>query len=180
MPAQVPAESDPADFRIEPLNAQHEREGFTCSLAPTVERYLRTQAGQGVKRRFAAVLILTPDGHTVAGYYALSQFSITMKDTPSETAPRLPKYPQIPATLIGRLAVDDSYGGKRLGEKLLVDALRRSFEFSTQVASFAVVVDAISKRAKSFYLKYGFIELPGIANRLFLPMTLVAELIGSL
>jgi predicted GNAT family N-acyltransferase len=82
--------------------------------------------------------------------------------------------------LIGRFAVDDSYGGKRLGEKLLVDALRRSFEFSTQVASFAVVVDAISKRAKSFYLKYGFIELPGIANRLFLPMTLVAELIGSL
>ena len=103
-----------------------------------------------------------------------------MEDIPSETAQKLPKYPQIPATLIGRLAVDDSYGGKRLGEKLLLHALRRSFEFSTQVASFAVVVDAISEQAKSFYLKYGFTELPGVTNRLFLPMTLVAELIASL
>ena len=174
------AESDSADFHIEPLNTQHKREGFTCSLEPTLERYLRRQAAQDVKKRFAAVFILMPDGQTVAAYYTLSQFSIRMQDLPSETAQKLPKYPQIPATLIGRLAVDDSYAGKRLGEKLLLDALKRSFAFSMQGASFAVVVDAISERAKSFYLKYGFTELPGIANRLFLPMTLVAELISSL
>jgi predicted GNAT family N-acyltransferase len=81
--------------------------------------------------------------------------------------------------LIGRLAVNDAHRKQGLGEKLLVDALQRSFDFSSQVASYAVVVDAKGDRAKSFYLKYGFIELSGIANRLFLPMKLVAELIRS-
>ena len=170
----------PADFYFEPLNARHEREAFTCAEEPPLEQYIRTQASQDVKRKLAAVFVLTNDGRTVAGYYTLSQFSIKLDDLPSERSMKLPKYPHIPATLIGRLAVNDSHRKQRLGERLLMDALQRSFDFSTQVGSYAVVVDAKSDRVKSFYLRYGFSELPGIANRLFLPMGLVADLIRSL
>jgi predicted GNAT family N-acyltransferase len=170
----------PADFYFEPLNARHERKAFTCAEEPPLEQYIRAQASQDVKRKLAAVFVLTNDGRTVAGYYTLSQFSIKLDDLPSERSKKLPKYPHIPATLIGRLAVNDSHRKQRLGERLLMDALQRSFDFSTQVGSYAVVVDAKSDRAKSFYLRYGFSELPGIANRLFLPMGLVADLIRSL
>ena len=164
-----------AEFRIEPLGPAHNREGFTCS-AKALEHYLRNHAAQDVKKKVAAVFVLTPDGNTVAGYYALSQFSVRLGDLPADRVRRLPKYPNIPATLLGRLAVSDNYRRQGLGEKLLVDALRRCADHSGEIGSFAVIVDAKDDDAKNFYQKYGFIELPGIQNRLFLPMKTIEQM----
>ncbi len=162
------------DFEIEPLGSKHEREAFTCSSEP-LQRYLRNQAKQDARKQTAVVYVLTPDGRTIAGYYTLSQFSIKLHDIPPDTARRLAKYPDVPATLIGRLAVDDKYRGQRLGEKLLLDALHRCLLHSRQIASCTVVVDAKDAEAKSFYQKYGFLKLPGIPNRLFLPMATIEQ-----
>lgn len=95
---------------------------------------------------------------------------------PQDIAMRLPKYPIVPATLIGRLAVSTAFRGQGIGEHLLVDALHRSLTLSKQIASAAVIVDAKDDRAMSFYRKYGFLELPSIAGRLFLPMATVEQL----
>ncbi len=81
---------------------------------------------------------------------------------------------RLPATLIGRLAIDEPLIGKGLGKKLLMDALVRSCHASKTVASYAVVVDYIDDEAKEFYLRFGFIELLD-ANRLFLTMTTIKE-----
>lgn len=163
------------DFRIEPLSQKHNRAAFTCRSEP-LQRYLRNQAKQDAQKHAAVVYVLTLDGRTIAGYYTLSQFSVRLEDVPPDVASRLAKYPDVPATLIGRLAVDDKYRGQGLGEKLLVDALQRCFVHSSEIASFAVVVDAKDGQAKSFYQKYGFRELPGVPNRLFLPMETVGQL----
>ena len=114
--------------------------------------------------------VLTPDGKTVAGFYTLSQYAVELDVIPEEIARKLPKYSHIPATLLGRLAVSTSFRGQRLGEILLLDALKRSLHGSRQLASFAVMVDAKDDSAMAFYKKYGFLELPKVANRLFLPM----------
>lgn len=68
----------------------------------------------------------------------------------------MPRYPQLPATLLGRLAVDCAQTGKRFGELLLIDALKKSLAVSKQIASLAVVAEAIDEQAAQFYLKYGF------------------------
>lgn len=164
------------DFRIEALGSQHNRAGFRCSTA-SLEIYLRNQARQDVKKGVAAAFVLTSDGRTIAGYYTLSQFSVSLEDIPPDTAGRLPKYPDVPATLIGRLAISDESRGQGLGEKLLLDALQRCFVHSKEIASFAVVVDAKDGQAKSFYQKYGFLELPGVLNRLFLPMKTIEQML---
>jgi len=124
------------------------------------------------------VFVLTPDGRTIAGFYTLSQYAVELDVIPEEIAKKLPKYPQAPATLVGRLAVSTQFRGQRLGEKLLMDALCRSFQGSRQLASAAVVVDAKDNRAVAFYKKYGFLELPKVAKRLFLPMGTIEGLFG--
>ena len=121
---------------------------------------------------------MTDDGRTIAGYYSLSQFSVKLGDLPPRMVKRLPRYPLVPASLIGRLAVDERFRGKGIGEMLLMDALARCLDVSRQVACAAVIVDAKDDAATSFYLKYGFMELPGVAKRLFIPIGTVEAVIG--
>lgn len=169
---------DSAAFHIEPLGPAHNRAAFFCGV-PALDAYLKKQARQDVRKRVAAVFVLTTDGATVAGYYTLSQHSVKLETVPEELAKRLPKYPDVPVTLIGRLAVSQDFKGRRLGEFMLMDALKRTLDVTPQIASAAVVVDAKSDAAAAFYRKYGFIDLPGIARRLFLPMATIAKMFAA-
>jgi len=94
-------------------------------------------------------------------------------------ARRLPKYPEVPATLIGRLAISEKFRGQRLGEFLLLDALHRALEQSRQVASAAVIVDAKDESARRFYEHFDFLSLPGTPNHLFLPMRTIERLFSG-
>ena len=114
----------------------------------------------------------------VIGFYTLASTGVELQSLPQSVFRKLPKYPLVPATLLGRLAVDVRHRGLGLGEFLLLDALRRSLEASQQVASFAVIVDAKNESARQFYLKFGFLPCPDLPARLFLPMVTVASLPG--
>jgi len=82
----------------------------------------------------------------------------------------------VPATLIGRLAVSTAFRGQRHGETLLMDALYRILQHSREVASACAIVDAIDDAAIAFYRKYGFLDLPTISRRLFLPIGTIKAL----
>lgn len=157
------------DFRIEPLGKKHDRAAFSCGNAP-LDQYLKTQAAQAIEKNLAAIFVLTPDGVTIAGYYALSSYVIKLNEIPEAIAKKLTRMPEVPATLIGRLATHVDFRGKGLGKVLLVDALKKALENSAHVGSWAVVVDAKDNKALEFYRKYGFIVFPTRADRLFLPM----------
>lgn len=163
------------DLAIEPLGANHDRAAFSCGIAP-LDKYLQTQARQDVDKNLGAVFVLTPDGKTIAGFYSLSQYSVQSDTIPDEIARKLTRYPHIPTTLIGRLARSTNFHGQGLGEILLMDALKRCLTTSKLVASWAVIVDAKDAESVAFYKKYGFIEIPQVPNRLFLPMATVAKM----
>jgi len=120
--------------------------------------------------------VLSPDGKIIAGFYTLSQYSIDLGTIPEDIARTLPKYPIVPATLIGRLAVSAVFRGQGLGELLLMEALHRSHTLSRQVASAAVIVNAKDDQALRFYRKYGFLEVPNAKGKLFLPMATIEQL----
>jgi len=168
-------------FKFEPLGAKHDRAAFSCEHE-RLNNYLKQQASQDIRRRVAAVYVLTPDGKTVAGYYTLSQYTIDAGALPEEVGRRLrvPKYDKLPATLLGRLARSQQFRGTGLGELLLMGALQKALEHSRNIASLAVVVDAKDQKAAEFYRGYGFIDLPDHPNRLFIPMQTVEELLGTL
>ena len=159
---------------VEPIGGHHVRDEFHSGQHP-LDHYLKHQATQDVRRKAAASFVTVDAGNRVLGYYTLSSFSILLPELPADKAKRLPKYPRIPATLLGRLAVDKSRQGTGLGEHLLMDALARSLRASSEVASYAVVVDAIDERAIRFYRRYDFTPFPDKRNRLFLPMTTIAK-----
>jgi len=95
---------------------------------------------------------------------------------PEEVAKKLPQYPAVSATLLGRLAVGNNFRGKGLGEKLLMDALYRSLKLSEHVASTGVVGDAKDESGRAFYQKYGSIELPRVNRQLLMPMGTIEKL----
>lgn len=172
-------ESD--EFRVEPLNkASHRRENFACE-APELTAYLRTKARKEVEARTCACFVLVPktEPGRIAGYYTLSSATIETAMLPPEIAQRLPRYPQCPATLLGRLARDAAFRGKGVGELLLVSALRRALENTHEVGSVAVVTDPKDQNAADFYAKYGFRPLASEDRRLMLPMTEIAALMGG-
>ena len=165
-------------FTFEPLDKKrHDRESFTCGVE-ALDRYLKQQASQDVEKRMAAVMVATPDGRSIAGYYTLSQYAVAVGDLPAEVYQKLklPRYPELPATLIGRLARASAFRGERVGELLLMNALERSLMLSREIASVTAVVDAKDERAAEFYAAYGFLRLPEHRNRLFLPMKTVERM----
>ena len=166
-------------FRFEPLDKKHDRAAFSCEQE-RLNKYLKEQASQEIRKRVSAVYVLTPDGETIAGYYTLSQYAVDAGELPAEVARKLhlPRYEKLPATLLGRLARSTDFKGMGIGELLLMGALRRALEHSRNIASLAIVVDAKDEKAKAFYRAYGFLDLPGHPNRLFVPMRTV-ELLFS-
>ena len=174
----MPAKKPPAhpSVKIEPLAKKHERAAFSCGYE-VLDRYIKERASQEAKRQMAAPFVLVESGdNTVIGYYTLSATSILLADLPEETVKKLPRYPDVPATLLGRLAVDARYKGGGHGELLLMDALRRAFQATSDVASFAVVVDSKDKKSSSFYEHYEFATFPDQKLRMFLPMSTIADL----
>ena len=113
-------------------------------------------------------------GGSVAGYYTLSATSIALADLPERLSKKLPHYPVVPATLMGRLAVDQKYRGRGLGELLVFDAFSRTLR--SEIASYAFVVDAKDEAAITFYERYRFIRLGSAGRRLFLPIAEIAAI----
>ena len=99
-------------YRIAPLGKGHDRSSFDCGSEP-LDRYLQHQARQDAEKRVAAAFVLTePPSSNVLGYSTLSASAITADALPAELAKKLPRYPQLSVTLLGRLAVDQSQRGK--------------------------------------------------------------------
>lgn len=164
-------------LKIEPLDSRrHTRSGFCCGR-DSLDHYIRKQASQDMKKRVAMVFVLIDDPETIVlAYYTLSAYTVDISVLDETLAKRLPRYPLLPATLLGRLAVDNSHKGKRFGELLLIDALKKSLEATTQVASIAVIAEALDEQAVVFYKKYGFGQFSQEPRKLYLPMKLIEEL----
>ena len=162
--------TDIYNLTIEPLNAFHIKPGFQCGVE-SLTRYLKRQAGQDVKRRISSVYIASTldRPQKIIGYYTLSSLCIEFQQLPETISKKLPKH-QIPAALIGRLAVDRTAQGYGVGKMLLADAIKRTMAVSREIAIYAVVVDAIDDDAQDFYAQFGFRRLTETGRRLFLPL----------
>jgi GNAT superfamily N-acetyltransferase len=160
-------------LRVEPLGSAHDRSRFESGVEP-LDRYFRTQAGQEARKNMAAPFVLVlPDG-TIAGYYTLSSTAVQLGELPEQTIKKLPRYPLVPATLLGRLAVDRRQQGRGHGRFLLADALYRAAR--SEIASFAVIVDAKDESARRFYERESFLPFPDQPMKLFRPMVDIRRL----
>jgi len=163
------------EFKFEILDpVVHRRDEFSCE-SPELTEFLRTRARKEAKSRASACFVLVPVAHPghVAGFYTLSATTIELEKLPPELVKKLPRYPRLPATLLGRLARDLTFKGQGIGDLLMVDALKRADENSSVIGSVAVVVDPKDDHAAKFYGTFGFRPLDD--QKMVLPMNTVPE-----
>lgn len=162
-------------YEFRPLGKDLDRAAFACG-EPSLDDYLKTKATQDVRSRIAACYTLIEQGSTtILGYYTVSTASVTLTDLPEVDRKKLPRYPYVPAVLLGRLAVDVRFQGKGIGDVLLGDALLRVLRLSDEVAVNLVIVDALSERAAGFYARREFTRFPDHPLRLFLPVKKIRD-----
>ena len=160
-------------FRLEVLRAERDRKDFSCGVEP-LDRYFREQATQDIRRRVSACYVAVDTVTAViAGYYTLAAGGVPLAEMPTQMAKRLPRYASVPVVRMGRLAVDQRYRGKKLGAALLWDAVLRASR--SEIAAFALVVDAKDDTAAAFYQHHGFAALDEGQRRWILPLANVTD-----
>lgn len=160
-------------LHIEALGPQHDRKGFSCGVE-ALDQYFRRQASQDVRRRATACYVALDNATAkVAGFYTLAAGGVPLVDMPEPIIRRLPRYPSVPVARLGRLAVDLGYRGHRLGGALVWDAMTRAAR--SEVAVFALVVDAKDDQAEAFYLHHGFVGFGSVPRRLLIPLLPLAK-----
>lgn len=66
----------------------------------------------------------------------------------------------VPVTLLGQLAVDRAHQGRGYARSLLFFALAAALRASHEVGSFGVITHPLDERARAFYARWGFEDLP--------------------
>lgn len=124
----------------------------------------------------ACYIALEQDSGRIAGFYTLSASQVSLGDLPEDIQRKLPRYPAVPAVRLGRLAVDQTFKGRGLGSALLIDAARRALR--SDIAAFAMVVDAKDDRAAAFYRHHGFLDLSIDERTMFVALTRLVQRLG--
>jgi len=142
---------------MEPLQTEavvHDRAGFTSGEA-ALDQYLKTQASQDMRRGFANVIVgVKPGSSNICGYYTLSAASVDLTHLPETLRNKLPRYGQVPAVLLGRLAVSQAAQGQGLGSLLLADAVKRAER--SELGWAVLIIKAKHDQAAAFYHHFGF------------------------
>lgn len=166
--------------RFEPLGRNHNRAAFSCSH-PESALYVQQLALQHARRKIAAsTVLLVPDDTTIVAYHTLSATRLNLGELPEGVRKRLPNYAEgVPATLIGRLAVNSAFEKRGYGRGILMNALERALLATFTVASAFIIVRAINDDAAKFYMHYGFVPLPDDRRKLYLPMKTIEQLVAG-
>lgn len=163
-------------FVVVPLGGAHDRRGFTCGVE-ALDRYLHEQVLQDVRRRLTNCFVAISAAGEIAGYYTFSASSLPMTGLAPDEAKRLPRYPLLPAGLIGRLAVATRYARQGLGAALILDAAMRATR--AKPAIYALVVDAKDDNARRFYVHLGFRSPNSRPGSLYWPVAEAVRRMGA-
>lgn len=165
-----------ARFAIEPLEKAHKRKDFICGN-DRVDCYFHETVWRDAKRKYATCFVAVEIAtNRLAGFYTLSSSNVPLTEVPEPLAKRLPRYPSVPAVLIGWLGRHIAFSGLGLGEVLLIDAIKTVA--AAPIGANAIFAGAIDDKAAAFYASLGFTPLIRRPRTLFLPMRTALSLLS--
>ncbi|WP_156566116.1 GNAT family N-acetyltransferase [Metakosakonia massiliensis] len=154
-----------------PLSSSHILAEFHCGEAALDEwikhRGLKNQS-MGAARTF---VICRENSSQVVGFYSLATGSVTHAIAPGNLRRNMPD--PVPVIILARLAVDTGYHSKGLGADLLHDAVLRCCRVAENIGVRAIMVHALSDRARQFYLHHGFMLSQTQERTLFLRLPII-------
>jgi GNAT superfamily N-acetyltransferase len=141
-----------------PITPQHDLEDF-YSGEEALDDWLRERALANMENLATKTYVICPHGsRKVIGYYAMCMGQIFSQEVIGSMRRNMPR--QIPAIILGRLAIDEKWQGKGLGKALLHDAVKRATRATQEISARLLIVHAISLNAEAFYQHHGFKRLP--------------------
>lgn len=166
----------PDGFSLEPLQRRHPRSAFDCGQNE-VNDWLKTKALQHQEKRLSSTNVLLDRDGSIAGFYTLATGQVDFGDLPSELARKLPRR-ALPVAIMAWLGIGKAHQSQKLGDRLLAQALRDCHEAGQTFAFVAVILDCSDDRAKAFYQRWDFVEIPGNPYRLFLSSQTLAAMMS--
>ncbi len=167
----------PDGVPFEPLQKSHPRRRFDCGQSQ-VNDWLRSKALQHQEKRLSATKVLLDTDGTIAGFYTLATGQVDFGDLPADLSRKLPRR-ALPVAIVAWLGVDQRHQGRKLGDLLFAQALRDCYDAGQTFAFIAVILDCVDDRAREFYRRWDFAELPGNPYRLFLSSQLLSAMMTS-
>jgi predicted GNAT family N-acyltransferase len=174
--------SCPAGYQIEHLNDSHIRQPFSCGKVE-LDLFISQTAGQSARKGTSATHVIVPvNSLQIVGYVSLASAQVPFQELPTELAKplKLPKKGLMPATLLGRIAVDAAHQKRGLGSFLMHYALDICSRSSLDIGSSMVVLDALDNEIAKLYASYGFVPLVDHPLRMVLPMATIRKLLDAL
>ena len=139
-----------------PIAGTHDVTSFDCGDA-TLNDWLQRRAIKNESSGASRTFVVCED-NTVIVYYSLAVGAIAREETSGKVRRNMPD--PIPVMVLGRLAVDASWQGTHIGIGMLKDAIQRTLIVAEQAGIRALLVHALSDKARSFYQHWGFHESP--------------------
>jgi len=139
----------------EPLGPDHSLAGFDCgvdSLSTWLPKHARAAAASGSARTY---VVEDAEQSRIVGYHALCAASVSHSEASARAGRGMPGHP-IPAVLLARLAVDRDVQGRGIGAFLLRDAMARTLAAAHELGIRVMLVHALDRSARDFYLHHGF------------------------
>lgn len=164
---------------IEPFRADHEVSAFACR-DQALDSWLKNRSVAWTKQGLCRVFAATEIGsNVVLGYYTISAHHVVYEALPKKAKRGLPTAVDIPAVLLGRLAVDRSTQGRQLGTCLLSNALARTAliaDADDGALGIRIFEVEAYESARGFYLDRGLRPLEDDPNHLFLSLKEIRRL----
>jgi predicted N-acetyltransferase YhbS len=148
---------DKIDFP-RPLSQSDDREAFDCGRE-SMNLWFRRHGWRNHASGMSRISVIV-DGFSgvVVGYVSLSAAQIEREVLPRADQRNRPD--PVPVILLGRLAVDLRYTGKGHAASLLFHALKTAMQVSRDIGCFGVVTHPLDDGVRSFYTRFGFVDLP--------------------
>ncbi|MEC4685770.1 MAG: GNAT family N-acetyltransferase [Nitrospirota bacterium] len=156
-------------LRIKTLSKEHNRSDFDCGV-PELNQYLKNIARQHLNKGISRTFVLVDDAvpTEITGFFTLAFCEVFVEKLPREYVKKYPH--KAPAAKLARLAVAKERQRQGLGMHMLVNAIERIINVSSNVGIIGFFVDAKNNDAKAYYEQFGFIPLPDRPLELFLPL----------
>ncbi len=151
-------------FRGPVLLADDHNIEYFHSGAELLDIWIKTRARANQVSGASRTWVILND-HFVVAYYASASAAVVRDAVPKAMRRNQPE--MLPAVLLSRLAVHTDYQGQGLAASLLKHFMLKAFEVSERIGVRVVLVHAKDNNAKSFYLKYGFVQSPFDSLTLF-------------
>jgi GNAT superfamily N-acetyltransferase len=149
------------------LASEHVPIGFDCGKPALNDWLMRHSLGNQTGGTSRTWVVIEVETQRVVGFYASSTASVLRSSAPKSFGRNQPE--ELPAILLGRIAVDAKHKGRGLGAALLKHFMFKAIEVAGTVGVRLVLVHAKDEEAKSFYRHYGFVESPVDPMTLMMP-----------